>query len=128
MTNGNQITLYGDGSSRRDYTYVDDIIDGVMAAVNYDQSMYEIINLGNNRTVELLELVEAIEDASGIEPNRTFGPEQAGDVHQTRADVSKAETLLGYSPNYSLEKGLANFVDWYNSMKCKRALKNPSDG
>lgn len=113
MSNGDQITLYGDGSSRRDYTYIDDIIDGVMAAIDYTDSRYEIINLGNNRTVQLLELVEAIEKASGIEPNRTFGPKVPGDVHQTWADVSKAKELLGYNPDYDLERGLRNFVEWY---------------
>lgn len=117
MSNGDQITLYGDGSSRRDYTYIDDIIDGVISAIEYEDSMYEIINIGNNRTVQLLELVEAIEEASGIEPNRTFGPEVPGDVHQTWADVGKAKELLGYSPNYSLKKGLNNFVEWFETNK-----------
>jgi UDP-glucuronate 4-epimerase len=63
MSNGEQITLYGDGSSRRDYTYIDDIIDGVMAAIDYKDSMYEIINLGNNRTVQLLELPKTTNDS-----------------------------------------------------------------
>jgi UDP-glucuronate 4-epimerase len=113
MNNGEQITLYGDGSSRRDYTYIDDIIDGVMAAIDYKDSMYEIINLGNNRTVQLLKLVEAIEEASGIEADKTHAPEVPGDVEQTWADVSKAKELLGYSPNYDLEQGLENFAAWY---------------
>jgi UDP-glucuronate 4-epimerase len=117
MSNGEQITLYGDGSSRRDYTYIDDIIDGVMAAIEYEDSMYEIINLGNNRTVQLLELVEAIEEASGIESNRTFGPEVPGDVHQTWADINKAKDLLDYNPDYSLKQGLEKFVQWYNETR-----------
>lgn len=115
MTNGEQITLYGDGSSRRDYTYIDDIIDGVLSAIEYEDSMYEIINIGNNRTVQLLELVEAIEEASGIEPNCTFGPEVPGDVHQTWADIDKAKKLLDYSPDYDLEQGLRNFAEWYKA-------------
>ncbi|MGM0582471.1 MAG: NAD-dependent epimerase/dehydratase family protein [Bacteroidota bacterium] len=113
MSNGEQITLYGDGSSRRDYTYIDDIIDGVMAAIDYDDSIYEIINLGNNRTVELLELVEAIEEASGIEADKTHAPEVPGDVEQTWADVSKAKELLSYNPDFDLKKGLSNFVNWF---------------
>jgi UDP-glucuronate 4-epimerase len=113
MGSGQQITLYGDGSSRRDYTYVADIIDGVMAAIEYDKSRYEVINLGNNRTVQLLELVEAIEAASGIAPDRVFGPEQPGDVKQTWADVSKAKRLFQYEPNFNLQEGLKNFVGWY---------------
>lgn len=101
MSNCEQITLYGDGSSRRDYTYIDDIIDGlpaealaqegVMAAIDYNDSMYEIINLGNNRTVELLELVEAIEEASGIAPNKTHGSEIPRNVKPIWADISRAK-------------------------------------
>jgi UDP-glucuronate 4-epimerase len=113
MSNGQKITLYGDGSSRRDYTYIDDIIDGVMRAIGYEDSGYEIINLGNNRTVSLLELTNAIEEVSGIEPYRTFGPEQPGDVKQTWADVSKAKRLFQYEPNFNLQEGLKNFVRWY---------------
>lgn len=113
MNQGKQITLYGDGSSRRDYTYIDDIIDGIISAINYKDSMYEIINLGNNQTVELLELVETIEDVAGIEPDKTHGPEIPGDVIQTWADISKARKLLGYSPNFDLERGLKKFSDWY---------------
>lgn len=117
MNKDKQITLYGDGSSRRDYTYIDDIIEGIMAAIDYTDSMYEIINLGNNQTVELLELVEAIEKASGIAPNRTFAPEVPGDVKQTWADVSKAKELLGYNSGFDLKQGLANFVNWFNREK-----------
>jgi UDP-glucuronate 4-epimerase len=119
MSNGEQITLYGDGSSRRDYTYIDDIIDGVIAAIGYTDSKYEVINLGNNRTVKLLELVEAIEKASGIESNKTHGPEIPGDVKQMWADVNKAKELLAYSPNYDLQQGLENFVEWYQEEKLK---------
>lgn len=113
MNNGDEITLYGDGSSRRDYTYVDDILEGVMAAIEYDKSMFEIVNIGNNRTVELLELVEALQEASGIEPNYTFGPEQPGDVKQTWADVTKAERIFDYEPDFDLKEGLLNFARWY---------------
>ncbi|WP_138430270.1 GDP-mannose 4,6-dehydratase [Fodinibius saliphilus] len=117
MSDGEQITLYGDGSSRRDYTYIDDIIDGVMAAISYDDSMYEIINLGNNRTIQLLELVEALEEASGIEADKTHAPEVPGDVRQTWADISKAEQMLDYRPSYDLHNGLYNFVKWYKLYK-----------
>ncbi|MBD3614979.1 MAG: GDP-mannose 4,6-dehydratase [Gracilimonas sp.] len=119
MNEGKKITLYGDGSTRRDYTYIDDIINGVMAAIEYKDSMYEIINLGNNQTVELLELVEAIEKASGISAKKTFGPEQPGDVKQTWAEVEKANKFLNYKSNYSIEKGLVKFSQWYrkNSKK-----------
>lgn len=113
ISEGKEITLYGDGSTRRDYTYIDDIIDGVMAAIEYKGSDYEVINLGNNQTVELLELVEAIEEASGITAKKTLGPEQPGDVKQTWADVTMAEKLLGYEADYSIHKGLSIFTEWY---------------
>lgn len=113
MSDGKEITLYGDGSTRRDYTYIDDIIDGVMAAIEYEDSLYEVINLGNNKTVELLELVEAIEKASGITAQKTFGPEQPGDVRQTWADVSKASESLGYKADYSIKVGLKTFNEWF---------------
>jgi UDP-glucuronate 4-epimerase len=74
--------------------------------------MYEIINLGNNRTVQLLELVEAIEEASGIEANKTHSAEIPGDVEQTWANVSKAKELLDYDPDFDLETGLTNFMKW----------------
>lgn len=122
MSNGESIPLYGDGSSRRDYTYIDDIVGGVMAAIEYGDSMYEIINLGNNRTVTLLELVEVIEEVSGIEPNRTFGPEVAGDVHQTWAKVSKAKDLLGYQPKINIKKGLRKFYRWHKDRKRKLSV------
>ena len=115
MSDGKEITLYGDGSTRRDYTFVEDIVDGVMAAIDYKDSMYEVINLGNNQTVELLELVEAIEKASGIIAKKTFGPEQPGDVKQTWAEVEKAGKLLGYEADYSIDKGLTKFSNWYKS-------------
>lgn len=114
MSEGKEITLYGDGSTRRDYTFIDDIVDGVIATIDYKDSMYEIINLGNNQTVELLELVKVIEKASGITAKKTFGPEQPGDVKQTWADVSKASTVLNYKSDYLIEKGLIEFVSWFN--------------
>ncbi len=113
MDEGKEITLYGDGSSRRDYTYVSDIVQGIAAAVEYDESDYEIINLGNNRTVSLLTLVETLEEAAGITAKKTFGPEQPGDVKQTWADIQKAQSLLGYQPQVGLKEGLENFVKWY---------------
>lgn len=113
MSEGKEITLYGDGSTRRDYTYIDDIINGVMAAIEYNDSMYEVINLGNNKTVELLELVEAIEEASAITAKKSFGPEQPGDVKQTWADVSKANNLLGYESGFLIYDGLLKFSEWY---------------
>lgn len=113
ITAGKPIPVFGDGTTRRDYTYVDDIIDGVMAAISYDKTSYEVINLGESRTVELNELISLLEkelDAHAIIDRQ---PPQPGDVPQTFADISKARALLGYDPKTQIEEGLHRFVEWF---------------
>ena len=107
-----RVPLFGDGSSRRDYTFVADIVSGIMAAMNYTRSMYEVINLGNNRTVSLSEMIQALEDALGAKAELDYRPEQPGDVPQTWADVSKAKHLLGYEPRTEFSEGLKHFAEW----------------
>lgn len=107
------ITMYGDGSTSRDYTYVDDIVKGVLSAINYDQSLFEIINLGNSYAVSLKELVANIEEVVGKKAMIDYQPQQAGDVPRTFADVSKAKQLLNYQPAMQLKSGLKNFYDWF---------------
>ncbi len=109
---GQPITLYGDGSTRRDYTYVADVVDGIRAALDYSASGYEIINLGNDRTVTLLELVRQLEATLGVSAVVEHLPEQAGDVSQTWASVTKAGALLGYAPQTTFADGLARFAEW----------------
>jgi UDP-glucuronate 4-epimerase len=109
----NPIPVFGDGSSSRDYTFVEDTIQGIEAAITYDQSDFEIINLGNHQTVTLSELITAIEKISGKKAIIDRQPEQAGDVPKTYADISKAKRLLNYQPDTSLEKGLISFYEWY---------------
>jgi len=107
------IPVFGDGSTRRDYTYIDDIIDGVTAAIDYDKSNYEVINLGESHSVELRELISLLEkelDAHAIIERQ---PPQPGDVPQTFADVSKARALLNYQPKTQIEEGLRRFVEWF---------------
>jgi UDP-glucuronate 4-epimerase len=116
---GEPIDVFGDGSTRRDYTYVDDIVSGVVSALSYDRSPYEIINLGNDRTVPLRELLDLLERVLGRPAVRSVQPEQPGDVPQTWADISKARELLGYDPSVTIEEGVARFADW---MKCERPL------
>jgi UDP-glucuronate 4-epimerase len=106
------IPVFGDGSTRRDYTFVGDIVRGVRAAMVYDGSMYEVMNLGNNRTVSLMELIAAIESALGIRARIEHLPEQAGDVPQTWACIDKARALLGYDPQTPLATGIEHFADW----------------
>lgn len=112
MLEGRPVPFYGDGSTRRDYTYAADIVAGLRAAMEYSASRYEVINLGNNRTVSLAELVETIEQSLGVRAVLDRQPEQPGDVPQTWADVSKAGRLLGYAPRTCFSDGVAAFTEW----------------
>jgi len=116
ISDGKPIELYGDGSTSRDYTFIDDIIDGVVAAVD-EQGRgaapgYRIYNLGGSRTTTLLRLVELISDALGKQPTIAWQPEQPGDMTRTLADVSLAGRALGYAPRVPIEEGIARFVRW----------------
>ncbi len=111
IMNGESITLFGDGSSRRDYTYVDDIIDGVIRSLDRAQG-FEIFNLGESRTVGLSELVSILEDTIGLKADIRFEPDQPGDVPITYADVSKAGRVLGYKPAVPIEEGIRRMVKW----------------
>ncbi len=113
ILNDRPITIYGDGSTSRDYTYVDDIVSGIRSAINYTDTPFEIINLGNSYSIPLSELVTKVEEAVGRKARIDRQPEQAGDVPRTFADVSKAHRLLGYAPATMLEDGLKNFCNWY---------------
>jgi UDP-glucuronate 4-epimerase len=110
---GRAIPVFGDGSTRRDYTYVDDIVAGVRAALRYDRTQYEVINLGNNQTVTLIEMIRGIEAAMGTRATIDWQSEQPGDVPQTWASVEKARDLLGYAPRTAFTDGIQRFVDWY---------------
>jgi UDP-glucuronate 4-epimerase len=107
------ITMYGNGETSRDYTYVDDIISGVVAAIHYDKSIFEVINLGNNYSISLKELVKNIEETIGKKAIIENLPEQPGDVPKTFADISKAKKLLGYTPDTKLKDGLKKFYQWF---------------
>ena len=110
---GEPIPVFGDGTTRRDYTYIDDIIAGVRAAIDYDQSKYEVINLGESRTVELRELISLLERALDRHAEIDRQPPQPGDVPQTFADITKARRLLGYDPRTQIEEGIGKFVEWF---------------
>jgi len=112
------IPMFGQGDTSRDYTYVSDTVDGIMAALRYvseHPNRYEIINLGNHSPVTLQTLVETLYRLMEKTPNVQHLPKQPGDVERTYADVSRAARLLGYSPNVSLDEGLSRFVDWYKA-------------
>ncbi|MEA3343752.1 MAG: GDP-mannose 4,6-dehydratase [archaeon] len=112
ISEGKEITMYGDGTTKRDYTYIDDIVSGIIAALDRNHG-FEIFNLGNSKTVPLKHLIETIENALGKKAKIRRMPLQPGDVTITYADITKSKKLLGYSPETSIEQGIRNFVKWY---------------
>lgn len=110
---GLSIPQYGDGSTRRDYTYIDDILQGVMGAIRYDGPLFDIFNLGESQTITLSELIREVEKALGKKAVIDHLPEQKGDMPVTCADISKARALLGYDPHTPISEGIPKFVDWY---------------
>jgi len=113
---GSPVPLFGDGSSLRDYTYIDDILHGVMAAME-TAFPFEVINLGESQTVSLKRLIELISEALGKDPRIESLPMQSGDVPLTHADISRARRLLGYVPQTQIEEGIRRFVEWYRHRK-----------
>jgi UDP-glucuronate 4-epimerase len=111
------ITIFGNGNTMRDYTYVGDIVKGIEAAVHYDKSNFEIFNLGNHVPVKLIELIRLIEEVCGKKANIEYLPEQPGEVPQTYADISKAENNLGYRPSTDLKTGLQMFYKWLKAQE-----------
>jgi UDP-glucuronate 4-epimerase len=115
MLRGEEVPVFGDGSTERDYTWIDDIVDGVVASVRRTAEHpgeYQLINLGGSRTTSLARLVDLIAAAVGVEPRIRRLPEQPGDVRRTYADVSRARELLGYEPGTPIEQGIPAFVQW----------------
>jgi UDP-glucuronate 4-epimerase len=107
--------MFGDGRTRRDYTYIDDIIHGVRSAIDYDATMHEVINLGESETTELSRLIELLEDALGRIAVIDRQPMQPGDVPITYSNISKARELLNYNPQTKIEQGIPKFVEWFKS-------------
>ena len=114
---GQPIDQFGDGTTRRDYTYIDDIIQGTMAALDYEGPLFDIFNLGESETIRLKDLISAIENALGKKAKINRLPEQSGDMSLTCADISKARGLLGYNPSTRFSDGLPRFIDWFLRMK-----------
>ncbi|MEO8647688.1 MAG: GDP-mannose 4,6-dehydratase [Acidobacteriota bacterium] len=113
ITEGKPIQVFGDGSARRDYTFIDDIIQGVRAAIDYNASMYEIFNLGESETTELSRLIELLEQNLDMQAVIDPQPMQPGDVPITFADITKARKLLNYDPKTKIEQGIPKFVEWF---------------
>ncbi|MBI3940290.1 MAG: GDP-mannose 4,6-dehydratase [Acidobacteria bacterium] len=121
ITQGRALPVYAHGNSERDYTYVSDIVDGVIAALDA-QFNFEIFNLGTGRSVKLLDLISLLENALEIRAQRQELPAQDGDVPFTCADISKARTMLNYQPQCSIECGISRFVEWF----CGRQKASPA--
>src|SRR6478672_4854917 len=110
---GEPIDQFGDGTTRRDYTYIEDVIQGTMAALEYEGPLFDIFNLGESETIQLKDLIVAIEDTLGKKAKINQLPEQPGDMPLTCADISKARKLLDYRPTTRLNEGLPRFVEWF---------------
>ncbi|PWT80086.1 MAG: epimerase [Acidobacteria bacterium] len=117
MSAGKPIPVFGDGSARRDYTFIDDILAGARAAIDFEGSSYEVFNLGESRTVELRELISLLEKELDMKAEVDWQPVQPGDVPQTYADIDKARRLLHYNPQTPIEEGIRKFVKWFRESR-----------
>jgi UDP-glucuronate 4-epimerase len=116
LARGEELPMFGDGTSQRDYTYIEDILqgmDGALRWVRERDGIHDVVNLGESRTVALREMISVLGQEMGIEPRIRRLPEQAGDVSRTYADISKARRVLGYDPKWEFEKGIRAFVGWF---------------
>src|SRR5262245_59339026 len=107
------VPVYGDGSAERDFTYIDDILQAVMAAIEYDATPFEIINLGGSQTFTVNRIIELLEEALGLKALIERCPQQPGDLPLTHADITKAQKLLGYQPRTPIETGIKKFAKWF---------------
>jgi UDP-glucuronate 4-epimerase len=115
ILSGTPIPVYGDGSAQRDYTYIDDILQGIAGAIRHTvegETPFETINLGESRCISLSNLIRLLEDAIGKHAIIEWRPPQRGDMPLTHADISKAQRLLGYAPSTPIEAGIRRFVEW----------------
>ena len=112
MLAGKPIPVFGSGGTSRDYTFIDDVVDGIRAAMDYTASPYEVINLGNTQTVTLSEMIAGLERATGVAAKIERHPEQPGEVRHPWANIDKARSLLGYNPTTTYEEGVQRFVAW----------------
>lgn len=116
MLNDEEVTMFGDGTTSRDYTYIDDIVSGIYSSINYvlnNKDVYEIVNLGNSSPISLKEMINTIAEVLNKEPKIKEMPMQQGDVNITYADISKAKEMLNYDPKTPFKEGIEKFVKWY---------------
>lgn len=127
ISQGKKIDIFGNGSSRRDYTYISDIIDGMMQVLDKRRLGFEVFNLGSSKMIELRRLISLIEDLLGKKARMRYLPEQPGDLPVTHADVSKARKMLGYNPKIKIEEGIAKTLDWFKGRGNKIGGENAND-
>lgn len=116
MLNDEEVTMFGDGTTSRDYTYIDDIVSGIYSSINYvlnNNDVYEIVNLGNSSPISLKEMINTIAEVLNKKPKIKEMPMQQGDVNITYADISKAKEMLNYDPKTPFKEGIEKFVKWY---------------
>lgn len=113
---GKELPVWGDGTSSRDYTYIDDIINGIVASI-YHKCSFDIFNLGNSNPIKLNDLIGLIEQKLGKSARRVYLPVQKGDAEHTYADITKSKAVLGYNPEVSIEEGIEKFIDWYKKQE-----------
>ena len=120
MLEDKEIPVFGDGTTRRDYTFIDDIVDGVMKALIWTDGeiKYDIFNLGENNTVTLNQMIKSIERSLNMKAKINRLPEQSGDVKQTWADIEKSKRILGYNPSTAFDDGIDKFIKWYKDYGC----------
>ena len=121
ILDGREVPVFGDGSSRRDYTYVDDIVQGVLSSVRVNPT-FDIINLGESQTVSLLDLIRLLEGALGRKARLQFLPEQAGDMAITYADIARAREMLAYNPSTPVQEGIRRFAEWFVQARSSRRV------
>ena len=127
MLEGKEIPMFGDGTTSRDYTYIDDIVEGIIKSCNYileRENIYEILNIGNSEPISLMKMIDTIGRVLEVEPRIKGLPMQPGDVERTYADISKAKQLIGYEPKTSFEEGIKKFVEWMVSNKDENFKEN----
>lgn len=118
LSRGEEIPMFGDGSTQRDYTYIDDILNGVQGGLRWtwnNPGGYEIVNLGESRTISLKEMIRVVSEEMGLEPRIKQLPMQPGDVERTFADISRARGLLGYDPRWNFRDGIREFIRWFRA-------------
>jgi UDP-glucuronate 4-epimerase len=115
ILSGEAIEIYGDGSSSRDYTYIDDIINGIENSLEVLEG-YQVFNLGNSSSIKIIDLIRKLEEISGEKADIKFSDSQPGDVFRTFADIEKAKKMLKYEPETNIDEGLKLFIKWYKEI------------